>query len=132
MAPLFFLPKKWHRFVFSIAAGSVVLLALMCSVCSAAPSLEINKGPVRPLASYSGPTNDQHAASGQWFIRLDNGSNIWRSHEFYDNVNPDFGGGYLSYQAIYGRIANLVFDGTTITGFDIIATVSNDVPALSP
>lgn len=112
-------------------AASILLMGLFCAVCSAAPSLQINKGPVQPVPSWTGPTNDQDAVSGQWFVRLDNGSNIWRTHEFYDNVNPDYGGGYLSHMAIYGRTANIVYTNITIIGFDIIATISNDVPSLS-
>jgi hypothetical protein len=112
-------------------AAAILLTGLFCAVCSAAPSLQINKGPVQPIPSWTGPTNDMDAVSGQWFTRLDNMSNIWRTHEFYDNVNPDFGGGYLSHMAIYGRTANIIYNGDKIIGFDIIATISNDVPALS-
>jgi hypothetical protein len=129
----FFISKICSKNARTAAVTGVFSIVFLCAVCSAAPSLQINKGPVLPIPSYTGPTNDQDAVSGQWFVRLDNGSNVWRTHEFYDNVNPDYGGGYLSHKAIYGRIANLVFDvNSAIIGFDIIATVSNDVPALSP
>jgi len=108
------------------AAGSVL----------AAPSLRITKPPVGPVPSWTGPQIDPDAIAGQWFKHInpetgDIGREENRTHEFYDNV-PGFGGGHMGHLAIQGYATNLQMFGTMLYSFDIVATITNDCPALSP
>ena len=107
----------------------VPAVLLAASVCLAAPSLDISKGPVAPAPSWTGPPMDPHAKAGQWFLDLENGNEEFRTHEFYDNVEG-FGGGFASSMAIEGIPANIQFGATnmSIIAFDIIATITNDTP----
>ena len=123
-----------NKYVIStIAIG--FLYGFFSNTAFAAPSLPVNKPPVVPLPSWTGPPNDPHAIEGQWFYEYASGINSRRTHEFHDNFNPFFGGGFASYKAVFGRVANLLYDPNppnNLISFDIIATISNDVPALSP
>ena len=76
-----------------------------------APSLTITKPPVMPVPSWTGPagslppvlpgSGDPHTEMGQWFVdKATHSIYTNRTHEFYDNVKPDFGGGYASCTAI--------------------------------
>ena len=108
----------------------------------AAPSLLITKPPVTPMPSYTGPgappmppPGDPDAVYGQWFVDKASG-NVYtnRTHEFYDNVFPGWGGGLAGCGAINGFVVNLQWNGpgSSINGFDIIATITNDIPSLDP
>jgi hypothetical protein len=102
-------------------------------IISAAPSLPVTKVPVTPSASFTGPTNDTHAVMGQWFMNVDSSKPEYRTHEFYDNTTNS-GGGYRGHGAIYGAVKNVVHNNEIekkIVSFEVEATVSNDVPALS-
>jgi len=122
---------------------TILISVLAIQISFAAPSLTIIKPPVTPVPSWTGPgiplpplapTGDPHAELGQWFTDRATGSIFERrTHEFYDNVDPNFGGGYASFFAIYGYVSAIVGGGGgPIFGFDITATISNDIPALSP
>ncbi len=116
---------------------AVLMMGLPWAV--AAPSLPITKPPVEPTAAPTGPTVDPTSASGQWF-RVNDGLEVFRSHEFYDNVwtdgNPDqqAGGGVSSFLAIDGRVVDIQFDASSgnIIAFKVRATIRNDVPAITP
>ena len=123
---------------------TVLIAVIAIQVSLAAPSLRIIKPPVSPVPSWTGPgipmppiapTGDPHAELGQWFV--DRGGALYtnRTHEFYDNVHPNWGGGYQSCTAIFGYVSQIVYSagpGTPILSFDIYATIHNDIPALSP
>jgi len=125
---------------------TILLFTLLISFLAAqfsfaAPSLTITKPPVTPVPSWTGPGSppmpppgDIHAIAGQWFVdRATHTIFTNRTHEFYDNVDPGFGGGYASFFAIYGYVSAVVGGGgAPILAFDIIATISNDIPAQSP
>ena len=126
---------------------SILISILAIQLSFAAPSLKIIKPPVTPVPSWTGPGiplpppaigGDPHAELGQWFLDKLTGEYENRTHEFYDNVHNDasstFGGGYASFFAIYGYVSQIIWGGpgTPILGFDITATISNDIPALSP
>ena len=110
----------------------VVPIALVASFALAAPSLDITKGPVTPIPSWTGPAMDPDAVMGQWFLDLETGNEEVRTHEFYDNVEGA-GGGYTSSAAIVGIPVNIQIDAASggITAFDIRATITNDTPSLS-
>ena len=104
-------------------------------IVRAAPSLQITKPPVTPVPSWTGPVQDPHAVAGQWFYDYATGTTNRRTHEFYDNVFPGFGGGPASFGAINGVVVNLLFDPNppfNLVGFDILATIINDTPTLDP
>ena len=121
---------------------TILILFLTVQFSFAAPSLTIIKPPVTPGISWTGPGiplpplapgGDPHAELGQWFVSRDGSAYEKRTHEFYDNVDPNFGGGYASFFAIYGYVSAVIGGGGgPILGFDITATISNDIPALSP
>ncbi|RLD11274.1 MAG: hypothetical protein DRI44_03905 [Chlamydiae bacterium] len=123
-----------------LSAMLIPLLAIQFSF--AAPSLTIIKPPVTPNPSYTGPGSppmpppgDPHAIYGQWFVdKLSGTIYTNRTHEFYDNVDPGWGGGYASCGAINGFVISVSWGGpgTPITAFDIMATITNDIPANSP
>jgi hypothetical protein len=110
----------------------ILLLCCSASLVFAAPSLQITKPPVSPNPSWTGPIQDPHAIAGQWFLDQ-TGIEQWRSHEFHDNVAPQGGGGLASFHAIWGRAFDVITDVQgNITSFDILATITNDVPAFEP
>jgi len=121
---------------------SILIFVMSVQLSFAAPSLTIIKPPVTPVPSWTGPgiplpplapIGDPHAELGQWFVDKLTGEYENRTHEFYDNVHPDFGGGYASFFAIYGYVSLVVGGGgAPILAFDIVATISNDIPAQSP
>jgi hypothetical protein len=109
------------------------LLCCSASLVYAAPSLQITKPPVVPVPSWTGPVQDPHAMAGQWFMDLNSGVEHWRTHEFHDNVSPQGGGGFASFHAIWGFAFDVISDAQgNITSFDILATITNDVPAMEP
>jgi len=122
---------------------TILISVVAIQISFAAPSLTITKPPVTPVPSWTGPgipmpplapSGDPHAEFGQWFTNLITGDFERRTHEFYDNVHPGFGGGYASCTAIFGYVSQIVYQsgpGTPIMAFDIFATISNDIPALS-
>jgi hypothetical protein len=98
----------------------------------AAPGLPVTKPPVGPVPSFTGPLNDPHALSGQWFFSTTGiGVESVRTHEFYDNVTGQ-GGGFASTNAIKGVAQNLQLVGGNIVGFNILATITNDLPGDGP
>ena len=107
---------------------SAVVALCLAATAVAAPSLDITKGPVSPVPSYTGPPMDPHAKAGQWFLNMD-GTEEVRTHEFYDNVEG-FGGGFASSAAIVGIPTNvqMAAGSPNIIGFDIVATITNDTP----
>lgn len=85
--------------------------------------------------SWTGPTHDPHAEQGQWFEDVATGAEAARTHEFYDNVpDPAAGGGFAGSTAITGTVNGVTTDPASgnITAFGILATITNDTPALSP
>ena len=119
--------KRFCLQAFLIA--SVVLT--VAGLAFAGPSLDISKknpGYVQPIPSWTGPQQDPDAILGQWFLNRD-GTEEYRTHEFYDNV-LGYGGGFASAGAITGYATNIQYDttGVNIVGFDIIATITNDTP----
>ena len=124
---------------------AIIISILAVQLSFAAPSLTITKPPVTPDPSWTGPgvplpplypMGDPHAKAGQWFTdRTTHTVFTNLTHEFYDNIDPDFGGGSASFLAINGYVTAIVYDngpGSAIVGFDILATIHNDIPALSP
>ena len=108
--------------------GLVVVLFLG-NMLMAAPSLAITEPPVTDVFNYTGPMLDPDAFQGQWFKDINSGDEVYRTNEFYDNVEGN-GGGAQSCNAIFGRVVNLVYGaGSNIMSFDIEATIINDVPA---
>ncbi len=116
--------KSFRSFTPSVAL--IVLVA--ANFALAAPSLEVTKGPVIPVPSWTGPPHDPHARAGQWFLNMDGTVEV-RSHEFYDNV-PGFGGGFAGSRAITGYVTNVQMGATapSILAFDVVATITNDTP----
>ncbi len=113
---------------------SLVLLIVVGSLLFAAPSLDVQKPPVIPNPSWTGPLVDPHAVQGQWFKRISDNMEEPRSHEFYDNVEG-FGGGFMSCLAIEGYVVNIIYaggPGTNILAFDVDARITNDTPAWTP
>jgi len=123
---------------------TIFISIIIIQISFAAPSLTITKPPVTPNPSWTGPGSppmpppgDPHAIYGQWFSDLGSPPTIFtnRTHEFYDNVDPGWGGGYASCGAINGFVSSIIFQsglGSPILSFDILATITNDIPALSP
>jgi dockerin type I repeat protein len=94
-------------------------------------SLPVTKPPLVPVPSWTGPTLDPDAISGQWFRDHLYGLEDWRTHELHDNVsdnNPYFRS--MGSGAIYGRVTNVVQDPTNnnILSFDVEAFVTNNTP----
>ncbi|MBN2582307.1 MAG: hypothetical protein JXL80_04510, partial [Planctomycetes bacterium] len=111
--------------------AAAVVAALLAGPVAAAPSLDIQKPPVVPVPSNTGPTQDPHAEQGQWFQDEHSGDKVVCTHEFYDNVQqPAEKGGWAGHYAIVGHVLNIRYDGITqnIIAFDINATITNDVP----
>lgn len=102
------------------------------STAFAAPSLKITSPPVLNNL-WTGPAIDPTASAGQWFVdEATREITEVRTHEFYDNVLPDFGGGTMSYSAIEGKAAHWQYSPLgNLIAFDIVATITNDTPALS-
>ena len=117
---------------FRKSAMLTVSIALAAaSFALAAPSLDITKGPVTPVPSWTGPPMDPDALAGQWFLDLRTGNEEPRTHEFYDNAE-DAGGGFASSAAIMGIPMNIVTGSLGgIVAFDIEATITNDTPSVS-
>ena len=123
---------------FLIATSCFIAVALVADSVWAAPALDIRTinsgGSVIPnLAGPSGvdPNSDQ----GQWFQRRNAAGELEvRTHEFYDNV-LGYGGGPASFTAIHGQAMNIFTPagtlwtpGAPIGSFDILATITNDLP----
>jgi hypothetical protein len=109
----------------------VLLVAALSAPALAAPGLLVTKppagGPVQPVPSWTGPSQDPHAVQGQWFKDLTTGAEHVKPYEFYDNVEGH-GGGFKQSLAIEGYVQNLVYDATgNITGFGVQATITNDM-----
>ena len=103
------------------------------STAFAAPSLQITSGPV-VNNGWTGPAIDPNASAGQWFVdEASREIREVRTHEFYDNVYPNYGGGNKSYFAIEGYAQNIQYSAVAgnIIAFDIVATITNDTPTLS-
>lgn len=109
--------------------------ALVAPAVRAAPSLPVTNPPIIFSPSWTGPTHDPRAEQGQWFEDVATGSEAARTHEFYDNVpDPAAGGGFAGSTAITGTVNGVTTDpaSSNITAFGILATITNDTPALSP
>lgn len=118
-----------------LCAFSLLVLCAAPTV-RAAPSLPVTKPPIIFFnPSWTGPTHDPHAVQGQWFEDVATGSEAARTHEFYDNVpDPAAGGGFAGSTAITGTVNGVTTDPASgnITAFGVLATITNDTPALSP
>jgi len=111
-------------------------------VALAAPELDITKPPVVSGSDpYTGPTVDPTASQGQWFSNesggLPTGTQFSRRIQFYDNPEPPVntvsgGGGSLGTNAITGVVNSITLNGGNITAFQIQATITYDMPAMSP
>jgi hypothetical protein len=114
----------------------ILATAVLTTAAPAAPSLQITKPPILfSVPSWTGPVGDPHAEQGQWLKDAATGAESVRTHEFYDNVaDPAAGGGAAGAAAISGTVNNIVTDPSSghITAFGILATITNDTPALSP
>ena len=77
----------------------------------------------------TGPTFDPTATQGQWFMNFNTTGSQFESRpwEFYDNNDVQ---GALGSQRIRGGVQNITFGGAggNITGFQIVATITNDLP----
>lgn len=129
-------PAKGTRILISVS----LVLVMVASPILAAPGLDIRKGPlnpqgVQPNPSFTGPSFDPHAVQGQWFQDA-NQEYEYRGYEFYDNVEEYFGqshgGGSQGASAIQGIVTGITWAGgagiSPITAFQILATISNDLP----
>lgn len=120
----------------AIVVSIVALAALIAPAVRAAPSLPVTKPPILfGVPSWTGPAADPHAEQGQWFQDVATGAEAPLTHEFYDNVtDPAAGGGPAGITAILGLVNHVATDPASghITGFGILATITNDAPALSP
>lgn len=108
--------------------------ALLPAAALAAPGLPVTKPFVQPLQSWTGPPIDPQADAGQWFLDLVTQQQESRPFEFHDNV-LGFGGGFASNLAIEGYAVNLQYingPGTPLMAFNILATVTNDMPGTTP
>lgn len=117
----------------------VAVLILASSVALAAPGLGVTKPPVQPVPSWTGPTWDPHAQEGQWFKSAGQEPYDVRPAEFHDNKIDSGGGTCLKSQqewgstwAIYGKVTSITISGGNITGFNVTAAITNDMPALTP
>jgi hypothetical protein len=124
------MPRLHSIIVCAAAAAAAILTAT--SPASGSPARLITSPPVlkgpNPL---TGPPNDPLAAQGQWFLHNGAPSPQVRPWEFYDNNDQP---GTTGYQAIRGQVANLTFGGASganLTGFSIVATITNDLPGLN-
>ncbi|MCD4830221.1 MAG: hypothetical protein K8R02_00260 [Anaerohalosphaeraceae bacterium] len=108
----------------------LAMLVLSATMVLAAPSLRITSPPVMNNG-WTGPMIDPPASLGQWFLRLPDGIEEARTHEFYDNV-IEHGGGLASYFAIEGVAFNLQYNAGNLVYFEINATITNDTPASTP
>lgn len=109
--------------------------ALVAPAVRAAPSLPVTNPPIIFSPGWTGPTHDPRAEQGQWFEDVATGSEAARTHEFYDNVpDPAAGGGFAGSTAITGTVNGVTTDpaSSNITAFGVLATITNDTPALSP
>ncbi len=103
-------------------------LAFAATHLQAAPSLSVQKPPVT-AAALTGPMSDPASTNGQWFLAND-GTEEYRTHEFYDNV-AGFGGGNMGAAAIQGSVVpgSIIYvagPGSPIVGFKIDARIAND------
>ena len=106
-----------------------VVLLVTCAVY-AAPGLLITKPPAMGPEN-TGPAADPPAAQGQWFLNQQEDEEN-RTHEFYDNV-AEYGGGWDSYRAIEGQIAQIYYNiDAEMVAFDIWVTITNDMRAATP
>ena len=118
---------------------STMVMGLMvaATAAGAAPALDIRTldmgGSVQ--GNMAGPSGiDPESKQGQWFIRRDAPDPEVRTHEFYDNA-LEHGGGAKATTAIHGRAVNILTPsgnmwtpGMPIGSFDILATITNDLP----
>jgi hypothetical protein len=118
-----------------LSVSSVVLVTLLAGAAVASPGLDIRVGPV--VANNAGPSFDPQSVQGQWFRRVNPtggpGATEVRTHEFYDNVTG-FGGGAPDHLAIRGIFGGLTFvpgNPGLVSGYSIIASVTNNTPAVS-
>jgi len=123
---------------FFVATSCFVAVSLLAGSVWAAPALDIrtinNGGSVFP--SMAGPSGiDPQSDQGQWFRGRTGADRLEvRTHEFYDDLE-EFGGGWADFFAIQGQAVN-IYDsaglpwapGMPIAGFDILATITNDLP----
>ncbi len=100
------------------------LLALAGSALGA-PALDIRVPPV--IGNGAGPGFDPNSSQGQWFLRP-NGVAEVRTHEFYDNI-PGQGGGGVGSLAIQGHLLQLIPGAPGfISGYVIRASITNNTP----
>ncbi len=110
---------------------AVAAMVALSGVVVAAPSLDIDKPPVQPSVSWTGPSVDPQAAQGQWFLDKATRTEQVRTHEFYDDAQG-YGGGSAGTLAIQGKVTNIVYAGANIQSFTVTATIHNDTPATVP
>jgi hypothetical protein len=114
------------RLVLSFFVCSCVLF-ILAAPALASPALPVTKPPLRPVPSYTGPTQDPNAIQGQWFKDVVTNGESYRPYEFYDNKVGYGGSASKSTRAIEGYVQNIVYDGQgKITSFGIRATITND------
>jgi hypothetical protein len=114
-----------------LSVCTIALLGLFVQSAMAAPALPITKPPVTGGA-LAGPIVDPNALQGQWFKDAITNHEEPRPYEFYDNVYPDYGGGWASSSAITGVVTNVVTDQTSgnILSFQVLASITNDTHPL--
>ncbi|MFT3784731.1 MAG: hypothetical protein QM770_01010 [Tepidisphaeraceae bacterium] len=112
----------------SLAVCVFGVIGLASSAAWAAPARDIQKPPlVGPQDT--GPTYDPAASKGQWFQAVSTGGVEYRPYEFYDNI-PGEGGGAATTGAIKGIFTPQFGAGSTLTGFLIDASITNDLPGV--
>ncbi len=105
----------------------LLLVTFIVAPVLAAPGLPVTKPPLWPVPSYTGPKIDPHALRGQWFNDPKYGHTV-RPLEFHDNTAEN-GGGFADFLAIEGHVSTLYTDANqNITAFDIVASITNDMP----
>jgi PEP-CTERM motif-containing protein len=117
-----------------------VCLTFTASMVWAGTATDIRRPPVSSNVGFpdTGPTTvDPQSLQGQWFSQGGiAGTESVRSHEFYDNLNGAGGSALKSTWAIEGYVQNIQWQGTVgdsaILGFDILATVTNDLGLADP
>jgi len=110
----------------------ILTVLLSASLVMAAPGLDIRKPPVVSGSNpYTGPLVDTFSTQGQWFVEPNTGAEFPLPHEFYDNHDPNYGGGWNSTNAITGKVVSVFAPGGNIVAFSIMATITDDTPALS-
>jgi hypothetical protein len=103
--------------------------AAIATSVHAAPAREVT--PAGGLQKFgnpnTGPLLDPLAAQGQWFSNAI--GQTARPFEFYDNTPHGLGGGFALSQAIEGLFFPIVGGNGSYLGFNIQASITNDLPS---